>query len=63
MYRTHEMHQLVLEGIPEKYRGEMWMVFSGAVSEVIFDSSHLSSLTLADRQICALVICNHLMLV
>lgn len=34
MYRTHDTHQLVLKGIPDKYRGEMWMVFSGAVNEV-----------------------------
>lgn len=34
MYRTHATHELVLKGIPEKYRGEMWMVFSGAVNEV-----------------------------
>ena len=34
MYRTHELHQLVLKGIPDRYRGHMWMVFSGAVNEV-----------------------------
>ncbi|KAK6973003.1 TBC1 domain family member 9B [Biomphalaria glabrata] len=34
MYRTHDTHQLVLKGIPDRYRGEMWMVFSGAVNEL-----------------------------
>ncbi|CAG5132488.1 unnamed protein product [Candidula unifasciata] len=34
MYRTHDTLQLVLKGIPDQYRGEMWMVFSGAVNEM-----------------------------
>ncbi|KAH9518800.1 TBC1 domain member 9 [Bulinus truncatus] len=34
MYRTHDTHQLVLKGIPDRCRGEMWMVFSGAVNEL-----------------------------
>ncbi|XP_059170667.1 TBC1 domain family member 9B-like isoform X2 [Physella acuta] len=34
MYRTHDTHKLVLKGIPECFRGEMWMVFSGAVNEM-----------------------------
>ncbi|CAG5123664.1 unnamed protein product, partial [Candidula unifasciata] len=34
MYRTPETHQLVIRGIPDCYRGEMWLVFSGAVNEM-----------------------------
>ena len=34
MYRTHKTHELILKGLPEKYRGEMWMLFSGAQNEV-----------------------------
>ena len=34
MYRTHRTHELILKGLPEKYRGEMWMLFSGAQNEV-----------------------------
>ncbi|KAK6190175.1 hypothetical protein SNE40_002098 [Patella caerulea] len=34
MYRTHRTQELVLKGIPDKYRGGMWMVFSGAVNEM-----------------------------
>ncbi|XP_064601750.1 TBC1 domain family member 9B-like isoform X2 [Liolophura sinensis] len=34
MYRTHRTHELVLKGIPDKLRGEMWMLFSGAVNEM-----------------------------
>ena len=29
MYRTSEISQLVLKGIPQHIRGEMWMIFSG----------------------------------
>ena len=34
MYRTHNTQELVLKGIPDSLRGEMWMVFSGAFNEV-----------------------------
>ena len=34
MYRTHKTQDLVLKGLPEKYRGEIWMLFSGAINEV-----------------------------
>ncbi|KAK7490764.1 hypothetical protein BaRGS_00017993 [Batillaria attramentaria] len=44
MYRTHATHELVLKGIPEKYRGEMWMVFSGAVSEMAMHPGYYADL-------------------
>ncbi|GFS17024.1 TBC1 domain family member 9, partial [Elysia marginata] len=34
MYRTHNTQELVLKGIPDNLRGEMWMVFSGALNEM-----------------------------
>ena len=34
MYRTHQLQQLILKGVPEKLRGEVWMTFSGAINEV-----------------------------
>ena len=34
MYRTHKLQQLILKGIPEKLRGEVWMTYSGAINEV-----------------------------
>ncbi|RUS90405.1 hypothetical protein EGW08_001810 [Elysia chlorotica] len=34
MYRTHNTQELVLKGIPDSLRGEMWMVFSGALNEM-----------------------------
>ena len=34
MYRTHQTHDLLIKGIPEKLKGEVWMTYSGAVNEV-----------------------------
>ena len=34
MYRTHDLQQLILGGIPEELRAEMWLVASGAIHEV-----------------------------
>ncbi|XP_063314527.1 TBC1 domain family member 9 [Pelobates fuscus] len=34
MYRTDKTRELVLKGIPERMREELWMVFSGAVNEI-----------------------------
>ena len=29
MYRTHDLVDLVQKGIPEKYRVDIWMIYSG----------------------------------
>ncbi|KAG7465330.1 hypothetical protein MATL_G00175210 [Megalops atlanticus] len=34
MYRTSKTRELVLNGIPEKLRGELWLLFSGAQNEM-----------------------------
>lgn len=34
MYRTVKTHELVLKGIPDSLRAEIWLIFSGAVTEV-----------------------------
>ncbi len=34
MYRTHATRELVIKGLPDKYRGELWMVYSGAINEL-----------------------------
>ena len=34
MYRTVETQELIIKGMPEKLRGEIWMLFSGAVNEM-----------------------------
>ena len=33
-YRTQKAQELVLEGLPKKYRGELWLTYSGAVNEM-----------------------------
>uniref|UniRef100_A0AAY4AM58 TBC1 domain family member 9 n=1 Tax=Denticeps clupeoides TaxID=299321 RepID=A0AAY4AM58_9TELE len=34
MYRTEKTKDLVLKGIPENMRGELWLLFSGAINEM-----------------------------
>uniref|UniRef100_A0A673JQK3 TBC1 domain family member 9 n=1 Tax=Sinocyclocheilus rhinocerous TaxID=307959 RepID=A0A673JQK3_9TELE len=34
MYRTEKTKELVLQGIPENMRGELWLLFSGAINEM-----------------------------
>lgn len=34
MYRTTEIYELILEGLPDKYRCELWLIFSGAIHQV-----------------------------
>ncbi|RNA31980.1 TBC1 domain family member 9 isoform X2, partial [Brachionus plicatilis] len=33
MYRTTEIYELILEGLPDKYRCELWLIFSGAIHQ------------------------------
>ncbi|XP_034634448.1 TBC1 domain family member 9B isoform X1 [Trachemys scripta elegans] len=35
MYRTAKTRELVLKGIPENLRGELWLLFSGAWNEMV----------------------------
>lgn len=44
MYRTHKTHELMLKGLPEKYRGEMWMLFSGALNEMVSNPGYYGEL-------------------
>ncbi|CAL1601093.1 unnamed protein product [Knipowitschia caucasica] len=34
MYRTEKTKELVLQGIPEDMRGDLWLLFSGAINEM-----------------------------
>ncbi|XP_044046140.1 TBC1 domain family member 9 [Siniperca chuatsi] len=34
MYRTEKTKELVLKGIPESMRGELWLLFSGTINEM-----------------------------
>lgn len=33
-YRTADALKLVIKGIPDKYRGELWMLYSGAINDM-----------------------------
>lgn len=46
MYRTPEMHELVIKGIPNGLRGELWMVCSGAVNELATHPGYYEKLVL-----------------
>lgn len=44
MYRTVEAAELVVRGIPEKLRSEVWLVFSGAYNDMVTNMGHYSYL-------------------
>ncbi|XP_072112294.1 TBC1 domain family member 9 isoform X3 [Mobula birostris] len=44
MYRTEMTQELVLKGIPESMRGELWLLFSGAINEMATHPGYYSDL-------------------
>nr|XP_009857558.1 TBC1 domain family member 9 [Ciona intestinalis] len=44
MYRTPKTKELIMKGIPERYRGEMWMVYSGAIIEMANHKGYYQSI-------------------
>lgn len=44
MYRTHKTQELILQGLPEKFRGEIWMLFSGAINEMATNKGYYINL-------------------
>jgi len=36
MYRTDELRELMLQGIPDSLRNELWLTFSGAIYDVSY---------------------------
>ncbi|XP_059551624.1 TBC1 domain family member 9B isoform X4 [Myotis daubentonii] len=44
MYRTAKTRDLVLKGIPEGLRGELWLLFSGAWNEMVTHPGYYSEL-------------------
>ncbi|XP_078682548.1 TBC1 domain family member 9-like isoform X1 [Branchiostoma floridae x Branchiostoma belcheri] len=44
MYRTIKTHELVLQGIPDSLRGELWLLFSGAINELQTHPGYYQSL-------------------
>ncbi|XP_072045709.1 TBC1 domain family member 9B-like [Amphiura filiformis] len=44
MYRTVETNELIVKGMPESLRGEIWLLFSGAVNEMATHPGYYQSL-------------------
>jgi len=44
MYRTAKTRELVLKGIPESLRGELWLLFSGAWNEMVTHPGYYADL-------------------
>ncbi|XP_051024405.1 TBC1 domain family member 9B isoform X1 [Acomys russatus] len=44
MYRTGKTRELVLKGIPESLRGELWLLFSGAWNEMVTHPGYYAEL-------------------
>ncbi|XP_015266570.1 PREDICTED: TBC1 domain family member 9B isoform X2 [Gekko japonicus] len=44
MYRTAKTRELVLRGIPENLRGELWLLFSGAWNEMVTHPGYYADL-------------------
>ncbi|XP_060096321.1 TBC1 domain family member 9B isoform X2 [Heteronotia binoei] len=44
MYRTAKTRELVLKGIPENLRGELWLLFSGAWNEMVTHPGYYTDL-------------------
>ncbi|XP_053086399.1 TBC1 domain family member 8B isoform X2 [Pangasianodon hypophthalmus] len=50
MFRTRKTRELVARGLPETLRGELWMLFSGAVNEMATHPGYYASLV--DESVC-----------
>uniref|UniRef100_A0A3Q3W9X4 TBC1 domain family member 9B n=1 Tax=Mola mola TaxID=94237 RepID=A0A3Q3W9X4_MOLML len=54
MYRTSRTRELVLNGIPERLRGELWLLFSGAQNEMANHSGYYGDLVEQAMGLCSL---------
>ncbi|XP_040580155.1 TBC1 domain family member 9 [Lepeophtheirus salmonis] len=44
MYRTKELSILIIQGIPNTFRSDMWMIFSGAIHEKLTNPGYYSKM-------------------
>ncbi|XP_076819069.1 TBC1 domain family member 9-like [Clavelina lepadiformis] len=44
MYRTPKTRELVMKGVPDSLRGEIWMIYSGAINEMANHEGYYQSL-------------------
>nr|XP_046262457.1 TBC1 domain family member 9B isoform X3 [Scatophagus argus] len=54
MYRTSRTRELVLNGIPERLRGELWLLFSGAQNEMASHPGYYGDLVEQAMGLCSL---------
>uniref|UniRef100_UPI0037E83F47 TBC1 domain family member 9B isoform X3 n=1 Tax=Semicossyphus pulcher TaxID=241346 RepID=UPI0037E83F47 len=54
MYRTSRTRELVLNGIPERLRGELWLLFSGAQNEMAAHPGYYGDLVEQAMGLCSL---------
>uniref|UniRef100_A0A3Q3B5Z4 TBC1 domain family member 9B n=1 Tax=Kryptolebias marmoratus TaxID=37003 RepID=A0A3Q3B5Z4_KRYMA len=54
MYRTSRTRELVLNGIPERLRGELWLLFSGAQNELASHPGYYGDLVEQAMGLCSL---------
>ncbi|KAM9357249.1 TBC1 domain family member 9B [Symphorus nematophorus] len=54
MYRTSRTRELVLNGIPERLRGELWLLFSGALNEMAAHPGYYGDLVEQAMGLCSL---------
>ncbi|XP_041366492.1 TBC1 domain family member 9-like [Gigantopelta aegis] len=54
IYRTYRTLELILKGIPDKYRGEIWMVFSGAANEMQTHPGYYADIVQQSRGKCTI---------
>lgn len=54
MYRTARTRDLVLNGIPERLRGELWLLFSGAQNEMASHAGYYGDLVEQAMGLCSL---------
>ena len=52
MYRTVKTHDLILKGVPDSLRAEVWLIFSGAINQVItVEDSEIAKMSSACKAI------------
>uniref|UniRef100_A0A8D0HDT6 TBC1 domain family member 8B n=1 Tax=Sphenodon punctatus TaxID=8508 RepID=A0A8D0HDT6_SPHPU len=54
MFRTKKTRDLVVRGIPETLRGELWLLFSGAVNDMVTSPGYYSELVERSLGTCTL---------
>ncbi|KAM8733743.1 TBC1 domain family member 9B isoform 1-T1 [Acanthopagrus schlegelii] len=54
MYRTSRTRELILNGIPERLRGELWLLFSGAQNEMATHPGYYGDLVEQAMGMCSL---------